>query len=95
MGISGKFACVFRASATICRTGVKVVECSAEVDTFLVSYRFCPCFSQCFFAHGIYLRSSMSDEDKKHFSCPKSLPLSVCELRSIICSPRPGWYYDY
>jgi len=39
MGISGKFACVFRASATLCRTGVKVVECSAEVD-LLVSNPF-------------------------------------------------------
>jgi len=26
----------------------------------------------------------MSDEDKKHFSCPKSLPLSLCELKCLV-----------
>ena len=78
MGISGKFACTFRASATLCRTGVKVVECSVEVDNFWVSDRFCPCFSRGFVAHGIFNVLACPMKTKKHFSCPKSLSLSVC-----------------
>jgi len=78
MGISGKFACVFRASATLCRTGVKVVECFVEVDNFLVSYLFCPYFSQGFVAHGIFNALACPMKTRYIFSVLKVFPcLSV------------------
>jgi len=78
MGISGKFACVFSASATLCRTSVKVVECFVEVDNCLVSYRSCPCFSPSFVAHGIFNVLACPMKTRNIFSVLKVFPcLSV------------------
>jgi len=55
-----------------------VVECPAEVDNFLVYDCFCPCFSQCFVAHGIFNVLSCPMKTKNIFPVLKVFPsLSV------------------